>query len=69
MYRIILDYVREHARACVCLCVCAPCLSNIWDNGMNAAVVKFERQDKVFLTDSPPYLLEERFYLQANLRL
>ena len=51
------------APTCLCVCVCAPCLSDLWHNGINAGVVEFERQDKVLLTDLPPYLLEERFLL------
>ena len=35
-------------------------------NGTNAGAVVFERRSMVVLTDSPPYLLEERLYLQVN---
>ena len=35
-------------------------------NGANAGIVVYERRDMVFLTDSPLYLLEDRFNLQVN---
>ena len=71
IYLIIPVYPHVRARVCappcalppVCVCVCAPCLSHLWHNGINAGVVEFERQDKVLLTDLPPYLLEEHFLL------
>ena len=34
-------------------------------NGVNAGVAVFKCQGIVFLTDTPPYLAEEHFYLQA----